>query len=52
MLNVSFIGYATLSIDVRNTSDEVRAVLEPDAVLMEEAEVVGSRIDERRSKAR
>ena len=49
-LNVSFIGYATLSIDVRNTSDEVRAVLEPDAVLMEEAEVVGSRIDERQKQ--
>ena len=29
---------------------EVKAVLEPDAVLMEEAEVVGSRIDERQKQ--
>ena len=49
-LNVSFIGYATLAIDVRNAADEVRAVLQPDAVLMEEAEVVGSRIDERQKQ--
>ena len=50
LLNVSFIGYATLAIDVRNASDEVRAILQPDAVLMEEAEVVGSRIDERQKQ--
>ena len=49
-LNVSFIGYATLALGVRNTSEEVRAVLQPDAVLMEEAQVVGSRIDERQKQ--
>ena len=49
-LNVSFIGYALLEIDVRSGTDEIRAVLQPDAVLMEEAEVVGSRIDERQKQ--
>ena len=49
-LNVSFIGYALLEIDVRSATDEIRAVLQPDAVLMEEAEVVGSRIDERQKQ--
>ena len=49
-LNISFIGYAMLAVDVRNAADEVRAVLQPDAVLMEEAEVVGSRIDERQKQ--
>lgn len=49
-LNISFIGYATLSVDVRNANDEVRAVLQPDAILVEAAEVVGSRIDERQKQ--
>ena len=39
-----------LEIDVRSATDEIRAVLQPDAVLMEEAEVVGSRIDERQKQ--
>ena len=49
-LNITFIGYAMLAVDVRSAADEVRAVLQPDAVLMEEAEVVGSRIDERQKQ--
>ena len=49
-LNVSFIGYATLTLDVNSAAEEVRAVLQPDAVLMEEAQVVGSRIDERQKQ--
>lgn len=49
-LNISFIGYAKLVVDVRNANEEVKAVLQPDAVLMEEAEVVGSRIDERQKQ--
>ena len=49
-LNISFIGYAMLALDVRSSDAEVRAVLQPDAVLMEEAEVVGSRIDERQKQ--
>ena len=49
-LNVSFIGYAMLTLDVRSAAQEVRAVLQADAVLMEEAEVVGSRIDERQKQ--
>ncbi len=49
-INVSFIGYAMLTVEVKSAADEVRAVLQPDAVLMEEAEVVGSRIDERQKQ--
>ena len=49
-INVSFIGYAMLTLEVKSAADEVRAVLQPDAVLMEEAEVVGSRIDERQKQ--
>jgi iron complex outermembrane receptor protein len=49
-LSISFIGYAMLTVDVNSTDNEVRATLQPDAVLMEEAEVVGSRIDERQKQ--
>lgn len=49
-INVSFIGYAMATIGVRTGAEELRVVLEPDAVLMEEAEVVGSRIDERQKQ--
>ena len=49
-INVSFIGYAMATIGVRTGEEELRVVLEPDAVLMEEAEVVGSRIDERQKQ--
>ncbi len=49
-INVSFIGYAMMSVNVRGGEKEIRVVLEPDAVLMEAAEVVGSRIDERQKQ--
>lgn len=49
-LNISFIGYAMLTVDVKTTENDVRVSLQPDAVLMEEAEVVGSRIDERQKQ--
>ena len=49
-INVSFIGYAMMSVNVRGGEREIRVVLEPDAVLMEAAEVVGSRIDERQKQ--
>ena len=49
-LSISFIGYSMLTVDVNSADNEVRATLQPDAVLMEEAEVVGSRIDERQKQ--
>jgi len=49
-LNISFIGYAMLTVDVKTTENDVRVSLQPDAVLMEEAEVVGRRIDERQKQ--
>ena len=49
-LNISFIGYAMLTVDVKTTENDVRVSLQPDAVVMEEAEVVGSRIDERQKQ--
>jgi iron complex outermembrane recepter protein len=48
---ISFLGYATQEIEVRDPAQELRVRMGPDQVLLREAEVVGSRISEKQKQA-
>ena len=46
-LSFSFISYATQTIEVKNVRQEINVVLQPDQILLGQAEVVGERVGER-----
>ena len=46
-LTVSFISYAVQTVEVTDARKDVEVVLQPDQILLEQAEVIGERIDER-----
>lgn len=51
VLQVSFIGYKPKEVTVSNASKRVDVLLTADQVMIEEAEVVGERIDEKQKQA-
>lgn len=51
VLLISYVGYTDLEVEVRSTDQELRFKLSADQVLLQEAEVVGSRISEKQKQA-
>ncbi len=50
-LMVSFVGYSTLEVEVKTLDQALKIKLRTDQVLLKQAEVVGSRINERQKQA-
>lgn len=50
-LQISFIGYATLEVEVKSLDQNLKFKLSTDQVLMKEVEVIGSRISEKQKQA-
>jgi iron complex outermembrane receptor protein len=50
-LEVSFLGYSTLTIEVKSLDQNLKFKLSTDQVLMKEVEVIGSRISEKQKQA-
>lgn len=50
-LVVSFIGYSTQEVEVKSLDQAIRIKLTTDQVLLKEAEVIGSRINEKQKQA-
>ena len=50
-LSFSFISYAAQTIEVSDARDEVEVILQPDQILLGQAEVIGERVGERQKIA-
>ncbi|MDG2425959.1 MAG: carboxypeptidase-like regulatory domain-containing protein, partial [Flavobacteriales bacterium] len=50
-LTVSFISYAVQTVEVTDARKDLEVVLQPDQILLNEAEVVGERISEKQKQA-
>jgi len=50
-LQISFIGYSTLEVEVKSLDQNLKFKLSTDQVLLKEAEVIGSRISDKQKQA-
>lgn len=51
LLEISFIGYSTLQVEVKSLDQNLKFKLSTDQVLLKEAEVIGSRISDKQKQA-
>ena len=51
VLQISFVGYSTLEVEVKSLDQNLKFKLGVDQVLLKEAEVIGSRISEKQKQA-